>query len=301
MSFSADLKLELSEIQPHAQHCRIAELAGLVSLLGKYFDKKILIRIENEVVFNKICRLLRKTFDIAPEMMYTSMSSGINILELSDILADEIIKTLKLREEDGILSVDNVVFQRSCCKRAFLRGVFLAVGSISSPEKKHHFELDLPDEEKTVQIMEVMKSFDISPKRVERRGSFVVYLKDGDEISNILSVIEASGSLMSFENMRIVKDIRNSINREVNCETANIGRIAGAAVKQMEDIDYITKTRGREYLPDSLRVIAELRAENPLLSLKELGELVDPPIGKSGVNHRLRRISMIADRLRSEG
>ncbi|MCR5149511.1 MAG: DNA-binding protein WhiA [Eubacterium sp.] len=300
MSFSSDLKNELAEINPHAQHCRIAELSALISLLGKYFDEKIMIRTENEVVFNKICRLVRKTFDNAEEMMYTSMSSGTNILWISGNLKNDVFLTLKLREEDGVLTAGNEVTQKTCCKRAYIRGTFLAVGSMSSPEKKHHFELDLPDEIRADQMMEMINAFDISPKKVVRRNSYVVYLKDGDEIADMLSVIEAAASLMTFENMRIVKDIRNSINREVNCETANISKIAGAAVKQIEDIEYIDKSMGRDYLPETLRVIADIRVENPLLSLKEIGEMLDPPIGKSGVNHRLRRISKLADKLRGE-
>ena len=160
--------------------------------------------------------------------------------------------------------------------------------------------MDYSDDLRAEQIIKIIKVFDIYPKVVVRRNSYVVYLKDGDEIANILSVIEAPNALMTFENFRIVKDIRNSINREVNCETANISKIAGASVKQIEDIEFIDKLKGRDFLPDSLREVADIRVENPLLSLKELGEMMNPPIGKSSVNHRLRRISILADKLREE-
>ena len=148
------------------------------------------------------------------------------------------------------------------------------------------------------QITECMKVFYTDPKVVVRRNSYVVSIKDGDEIASILSVMGAVNSLMTFENSRIVKDIRNSINREVNCETANISKVASAAVKQIRDIEYIDEKMGRDFLPESLRDLADVRIANPLLSLKELGDLLSPPIGKSGVNHRLRRISELADKLR---
>ena len=155
-----------------------------------------------------------------------------------------------------------------------------------------------PDEKKAGQMIECMKVFDTDPKVVVRRNSYVVYIKDGDEIASLLSVMGAVNSLMTFENVRIVKDIRNSINREVNCETANISKVASASVKQIKDIEYIDSEMGRDYLPDSLRELADVRIANPLLSLKELGDMLQPPIGKSGVNHRLRRISALADKLR---
>lgn len=300
MSFSSDLKTELSEIYVHAAHCRIAELSALTSLLGKYSDENIIIKSEKEQCIAKISRLIRKTFDNSEKMMYTSICSGQNVIKIEKSLANEMISTLKLSIKGEEIYSDDQVFENTCCKRAFIRGAFLAVGSISSPEKKHHFEMDYSDDLRAEQIIKIIKVFDIYPKVVVRRNSYVVYLKDGDEIANILSVIEAPNALMTFENFRIVKDIRNSINREVNCETANISKIAGASVKQIEDIEFIDKLKGRDFLPDSLREVADIRVENPLLSLKELGEMMNPPIGKSGVNHRLRRISILADKLREE-
>ena len=261
MSFSSDLKTELSEIYVHAAHCRIAELSALTSLLGKYSDENIIIKSEKEQCIAKISRLIRKTFDNSEKMMYTSICSGQNVIKIEKSLANEMISTLKL--------------------------------SIKGEEI-------YSDDLRAEQIIKIIKVFDIYPKVVVRRNSYVVYLKDGDEIANILSVIEAPNALMTFENFRIVKDIRNSINREVNCETANISKIAGASVKQIEDIEFIDKLKGRDFLPDSLREVADIRVENPLLSLKELGEMMNPPIGKSGVNHRLRRISILADKLREE-
>ena len=298
MSFSADLKNELAEIMPQAAHCRLAFLAGIVSSAGKMEGEKLVIRLETEPLQKKIQRIIRKTFDNAEEMMYTSNSGGRDKMIITGSLVDDFFSTLKLSDVSGGLYANNIVIEKTCCKRAFIRGTFLTVGSVSSPEKNYHFEIVFPDEKRAGQMVECMKVFDTDPKVVVRRNSYVVYIKDGDEIANLISVMGAVNSLMTFENVRIVKDIRNSINREVNCETANISKVASASVKQIRDIEYIDAEMGRDYLPDSLRELADVRIANPLLSLKELGDMLEPPIGKSGVNHRLRRISALADKLR---
>ena len=266
MSFSTDLKSELSEIMPSAVHCRLAFLAGVVVSAGKLEGGELNIRLENESLQKVLQRIIRKTFDNTDEMMYTSNSGGQKKMIITGTLVDDFFSTLKLSDVSGSLYTNNIVIEKTCCKRAFIRGAFLTVGSVSSPEKSYHFEM--------------------------------VYIKDGDEIASLLSVMGAVNSLMTFENVRIVKDIRNSINREVNCETANISKVASASVKQIKDIEYIDSEMGRDYLPDSLRELADVRIANPLLSLKELGDMLQPPIGKSGVNHRLRRISALADKLR---
>ena len=298
MSFSTDLKSELSEIMPSAVHCRLAFLAGVVVSAGKLEGGELSIRLENESLQKVLQRITRKTFDNTDEMMYTSNSGGQKKLVITGTLVDDFFSTLKLSDVSGSLYTNNIVIEKICCKRAFIRGAFLTVGSVSSPEKSYHFEMVFPDEKKAGQMIECMKVFDTDPKVVVRRNSYVVYIKDGDEIASLLSVMGAVNSLMTFENVRIVKDIRNSINREVNCETANISKVASASVKQIKDIEYIDSEMGRDYLPDSLRELADVRIANPLLSLKELGDMLQPPIGKSGVNHRLRRISALADKLR---
>lgn len=298
MSFSADLKTELLGIMPQAMHCRVAFLAGIVTSSGRMRGEKLEIRLENEELLKKINHIIRKTFDNTDEMMYTSNSGGQRKLIVTGSLVDDFFSTLKLSDVSGDLIANNIVIEKTCCKRAFIRGAFLTVGSVSSPEKNYHFEIVLPDEIRAAQMIGCMKVFDTDPKVVVRRNSYVVYIKDGDEIASLISVMGAGSSLMTFENVRIVKDIRNNVNREVNCETANISKVASASVKQIRDIEYIDSEMGRDYLPDSLRELADIRIANPLLSLKELGDMLEPPIGKSGVNHRLRRISVLADRLR---
>ena len=174
----------------------------------------------------------------------------------------------------------------------------MASGSISTPEKNYHFEIVCNSLEKAEQLCGLIASFEIESKIVERKKHFVVYIKDGAGIVDILSVMEAHVSLMNLENVRILKEMRNSVNRKVNCETANLNKTVAAAVKQSDDIKYIRDTVGLESLPENLRELAMVRLENPDVPLKELGTMLETPVGKSGVNHRLRKISEIADNLR---
>ena len=154
--------------------------------------------------------------------------------------------------------------------------------------------------EKAEQLKEIIATFSVEAKIVVRKKYFVVYIKEGSQIVEILGVMEAHLSLMDLENIRILKEMRNSVNRQVNCETANINKTVSAAVKQLGDITYIRDTVGLDYLPETLAEIAQVRLDRPDATLKELGESLDPQVGKSGVNHRLRKISTIAENLRAQ-
>lgn len=171
---------------------------------------------------------------------------------------------------------------------------------MSDPKKSYHFEIVCASSEAARQIQNVICSFGLDAKIVSRKKSFVVYLKEGAQIVDILNVMEAHVSLMELENVRILKEMRNSVNRKVNCETANINKTVSAAVKQVEDITYLRDTVGFENLPENLVETAYARLDNPEATLKELGEALTPPVGKSGINHRLRRLSEMADKVRQE-
>ena len=313
MSFSSEVKEELSRQVAAARHCCIAEMAAIISLCGhvkisgenRYSVK---INTENISVARKYFTLLKKTFNIVPEItirqhVYLKKGRTYTITVNNHEDALKLLITCKLLDGDGDIVenmsiVDNVVIMNSCCKRAFVRGAFIASGSISTPEKFYHFEIVCNSYEKAVQLCNLIASFQIEAKIVERKKHFVVYIKDGSGIVDILNVMEAHVALMNLENVRILKEMRNSVNRKVNCETANLNKTVAAAVKQIEDINYIRQTVGLSYLPDTLKQLAEIRLENPDVSLKELGTLLDTPVGKSGVNHRLRKICEIADSLR---
>ena len=171
---------------------------------------------------------------------------------------------------------------------------------MSDPKKSYHFEIVCSSPEAARQIQSVICSFGLDAKIVPRKKTFVVYLKEGSQIVDILNVMEAHVSLMELENVRILKEMRNSVNRKVNCETANINKTVSAAVKQVEDITYLRDTAGFDNLPRNLVETAYVRLAHPEATLKELGELLDPPVGKSGINHRLRRLSEMADKVRQE-
>ena len=194
--------------------------------------------------------------------------------------------------------VDPLLLKNVCCRRAFLRGAFLAVGSMSDPVKGYHLEFDCGDEAGAGLLQELIRGFGIESKVILRKKYYVVYLKEGSAIVDLLNVFEAPISLMNLENLRILKEMRNSVNRRVNCETANIAKTVNAAARQVEDIEYLGEHYGFRNLPRPLREMAEIRLEYPDAPLKELGELFDPPLGKSGVNHRLRKLSELADKMR---
>lgn len=196
--------------------------------------------------------------------------------------------------------VQEGLLERTCCVRAYIRGAFLAAGSISDPEKGYHFEIVTSGQPKAEQLVEKLEMFDIEAKTIERKGHVVVYIKEGSQIVDALNVMEAHNALMDLENVRILKEVRNSVNRQVNCETANINKTVNAAVKQIEDIEYIRQEVGFEELPQTLKETAILRLEYPEVPLKELGNMANPPIGKSGINHRLRKLGQIADELRTK-
>lgn len=313
MSFSREVKEELSRQFAGGRHCLIAETAAIISLCGhvkisgenRYSVK---IHTENIAVARKYFTLLKKTFNIVAEITirrntYLKKGSTYTITVNNHEAAMKLLETCKLLDENGDIMenmsiADNVVIMNSCCKRAFVRGAFIASGSISTPEKFYHFEIVCNSREKAGQLCRLIATFGIEAKIVERKRHFVVYIKDGAGIVDILNVMEAHVSLMNLENVRILKEMRNSVNRKVNCETANLNKTVAAAVKQIEDIEFIRDTVGLESMPEPLRNLAEVRLENPDVSLKELGTLLDTPVGKSGVNHRLRKISELADSLR---
>lgn len=311
MSFSAEVKEELSGQYGGDRHCLIAELTAIITLCGRIQiternEYRLWIHTENFSVARKFFTLLKKTFNIESEV---SVRKGQNymytVLVKNREQAARVLQTAKLLDEAGDIREDlslvsNLVVQNYCCKRAFLRGAFLATGSISDPEKGYHYEIVAQTEEKAEQLKSIINSFGLDAKVTARKNHFLTYLKEGGQLVDILNVMEAHQALMELENVRILKEMRNSVNRQVNCETANINKTVAAATKQVEDIAYIRDHGGFNSLPEGLAEIAELRLEHPEASLKELGDLLGSPIGKSGVNHRLKKLSMIADQLRDK-
>lgn len=217
----------------------------------------------------------------------------------------QVLQATKFMDGEGHLRdmkapVSAILIKNSCCQRAFLRGAFLASGSMSDPGKSYHLEIVCTNLFQAEQIQSILLAFEVEARIVQRKKYQVVYMKDGTGISDFLNIVEAHVSLMNFENFRIVKEMRNSVNRRVNCETANIGKTVSASTRQAEDILLLQQKYGFENLPESLREMAEVRLAYPDAPLRELGEYLDPPVGKSGVNHRLRKLGELADKVRSQ-
>jgi len=299
MSFSGNVKEELAGHISPARHCQLAELAALLLFSAGTCEGNMHLRLdtENEAVVRKCFTLLNKTFNIETVMR------GKERLIPDDALESKVIQALHLSStENGELNltkpVNSLLIKNSCCARAYLRGAFLSIGSMSNPQKSYHLEFFCDGKSQAVQLQSVLQEFQIEAKIIKRKKYDVVYLKEGSGIVDLLNVMGAHVSLMNLENLRIVKEMRNSVNRRVNCETANISKTVTAASRQIEDILLIREKYGFGNLPDNLRQMAQIRLEYPDAALKELGEYLEPSVGKSGVNHRLRRLSEIADKIR---
>lgn len=313
MSFSSEVKRELSEQIDSAQHCRIAEIAAIISLCGSVLidvDNKYSIKVktETEATALKYKNLIWKSFHIDVEIVVQKNTYSKNIQTYTIFIRDndqalKVLQATKLINENGevcenLSVMNNVVIMKDCCKRAFIRGAFLASGSVIDPQKSYHFEIKCNSSKKSEQLINLLKYYEIEAKVVARKGRYVVYIKEGEGIVDVLNVMKAPVALMEMENIRILKEMSNYYNRQVNCETANIKKTVTTSYRQIEDINYIIQKKGIDYLPEKLQDIAKVRVDYPDASLQELGELLNPPLGKSGVNHRLRKICQIADDLR---
>lgn len=298
MSYSSQIKEELIKHIGTSRHCQLAELAAIVIFAGEYVKdesgKIVAIRFltENEGVIRKCFTLLKKTIIMERDLDCGPLSKAAKrqgyCVSREDIPEfDRLIEAL----------ASELLTQKACCRRAYLRGAFIAAGTVSDPEKSYHLEISCPNKIQAALLVELFESFDIVSKEIMRQKNCSVYIKDGSMISETLNVMEAHVAMMELENARILKEMRNRVNRKVNCEAANINKTVSASVKQTELIRMLMRAKEFNALPDSLKDMAYLRIEYPDATLKELGDLSSPPIGKSGVNHRLRKLCDEARRL----
>jgi DNA-binding protein WhiA len=312
LSFSGDIRRELMRQIGTARSVRLAELAAFVLLCGSVRCSKretfVTIDTGSLTVADKSFILLNKAFNITPLVRVSSFSTGRDKsfhIVVDGREAEELVEALKLNgnhyDSEGMCTEykgTRYLLEDNECKRAFLRGTFMAAGSVTDPEKEYHLEMTVKDLAYVSLVSDAMGAFGQKTKSIERKGSRVIYIKDGEDISDFLNVIQAYKAMYTFENVRILKGIRNSVNRQVNCETANIDKTVNAAVKQLEDIRYIEKKTGFLGLKDSLRETAELRLKYPDASLRELADISEGKLTRSGINHRLKKLSEIADKLR---
>ena len=310
-SFSTATKEALSVLPVKPVHCRRAELSAIASCIGLVdFDENdrllFVLQSESLPVMTRADFLLRALTGEVPETAAVR-GAGLKAPVLSLVVrrpgtVDRLLKEIGCMTAKGVLreftaAAPKALLENECCRRAFLRGAFLASGYIRDPNVDYHAELLASGELRAEEMKRLLEGFGIPARITHRKGSPVVYMKEAEAISDFLSVIGASKSRLEWENVRILRSIQGDVNRRVNCETANLKKTADAGMNQYEAILKIERETGVRNLPDQLREIAELRLEHPDISLVELGKLTHPPLGKSGVNHRMRKLMEIAGSL----
>lgn len=308
MSFSGEAKEELSACEDSARHCQVAFLCAVLHGCGDMEDGLVRICTENRYAAKAASAVLARMFGNhvqCSEQAEAGRSPVFQVI-LND-RRDSLLLVEAIRMEgaypDGSFRdyvVDRTLLRKTCCRKSYLRGVFLLSGSVSNPEKSYHMEIVCPDLEEADLVIWLLSSIGYEAKTVVRQKHPVVYLKEGEQISDILGLMGAPKSLMKLENARIVRDIAGSVNRRVNCETANLIRTVDASVRQIRDITFLKERGELEKLPEALKNAADLRLSLPDASLKELASKSSPPIGKSGMNHRLARLCSLAEELRGE-
>ncbi|MDL2289723.1 DNA-binding protein WhiA [Clostridia bacterium OttesenSCG-928-F22] len=310
MSFSSDIKESLIQIQQRENHCSKAECLAMVYVGGSispYGGIRFLLRTENALVARHGYALLSALYGVQAQIL---QGEGKRLdkkhsytLEIEGERAREILLDLGVIHMDGGVlglcefNVDKL--KRRCCRAAFLRGCYIMCGSLSNPNKMYHLEFVFQDEQLAKSVLTLLQGFGIDKANItERKGAQVLYIKDSTCIADFLTIIGAHDATLELENIRVWKDVKNNVNRAVNCETANLQKTVDASFRQQENIQYIIAHMGLEQLPPKLREIAEVRLNYPDAPLSELGQYLSHPVGKSGINHRLRKIDEIAQDLK---
>ena len=310
MSFSAVTKEELARLSDQKPCCELAELAALVRM-----DGTLQISANQQYTLNVITEsapVARKIFCLVKDVLKRPVDivvrRKLRLRKNNSYLAKIFLRGLEDLQNLGLVDEEGQIYpgiapnliKKRCDQKAYLRGAFLAGGSINNPEGEYHLEIVSNDAQHAKALCQLVNRFKLGAKVSMRKQWYVVYIKESEHIVEFIGFIGAHRALLEFENVRVLKGVRNQVNRLVNCETANLDKIVDAAVRQLENIQYIAETIGLQSLPTTLREMAELRVEYPDASLKELGEMLRPKVGKSGVNHRMRKIDELAERIKKQ-
>lgn len=297
MSFAYNVKSELCAAGCENTCCKKAELYGFLLFGRRFTQTGIAAQTEHWDVVNLITGMLKELYSVEPVQKTAKRGDGRDIDCLSIEREPELSRLLQAFGHDVkniTLRINRANIENECCNAAFLRGVFLACGSIVDPGKDYHLEFVSPHIRLGRDLTDFLSELTFVPKTIVRKGNFVVYFKDSEQIEDLLTLMGAVKRSLELMNIKVYKDLRNNVNRVTNCETANIGKTVDASVEQLKAINKLISSRGYACLPDELRDIAKLRIENPDSSLRELAELTG--ISRSGVNHRLHRIMDIAEK-----
>ncbi|WP_125713810.1 DNA-binding protein WhiA [Companilactobacillus kedongensis] len=305
-SYASEVKKELTSLEVHPEHARV-ELSALLRMNGSLSIQNhhfvLTAQTENPAIARRIFSLIKQKYGMESELLVRKkMKLKKNNQYLVRLKHDtnKVLTDLGILDEIGLsinTDVPKDILNEDQRMRSYLRGAFLATGSVNNPEtSRYHLEIYSLYESHNESIAKMMNHFGLNARITNRRNGFIVYLKEAEKIADFLQVIGATNAMLKFEDIRIVRDMRNSVNRLVNCENANINKTVEAAERQINNIKFLQTTVGLDSLPQKLQEIAVLRLDNPEVSLKELGEMVPSgAISKSGINHRLRKINQIAE------
>lgn len=314
MSFASNARAEMARELCQKDCCARAELAAallasgsIVYRFGSEMSYALSVTTAEAAVVRHYFQLLKHHFGITAQIRTLRSDTLRGMTRYQLVIPEEhsvyLMRQAGLYDPQAILGVRSVPPEEqvayNCCRKNFLKSAFMISGAMSNPERAYHIEIAVASEELADYVIKILNFYEISAKKACRKSKFVVYLKKSDDVSDMLTLMGASQAVLSLQNVRVKKDVSNRVNRQLNCDGSNINRVMEAALKQVEDIRYIEEQLGLEKLPAPLREMAQLRMENAATSLSGLGELLVPPMGKSGVNARLRKLSEIADKLRS--
>lgn len=309
MSFSSQVKDEVAKIKVESFNLILAELSGLTPMCATLYYGKEGIKVEyvteNAPTARRVFTFLRRTFGFDVEVKNvraTQLNKNLYIINLDDnescrVLLDELKYT---RGENVFIKnySPHELVRTSVEKKAYIRGAFLGSGSVTNPEKNYHLEFVSENEENAIFLQQMINYFNLHSKVTTRKGKYIVYLKEAEQISDLLSIVGAYKSMLDFENIRVLKDMRNNVNRIVNCETANLSKTVKSSYDQIEDIRVIEEKLGLDKLDENLKELAEIRLADRYLSLKDIANSLNPQVSKSTVNYRFKKLKKIADNLR---
>jgi len=301
MSFSSDVKKELATIKPEKSCCALSELCGLYAMMGSLSllgRGKVNVQLTNESL--AVCRraytLLVQTLHISPQIHYVTHArfggTRTCVLTLGPIHSPAFLRAMGMMDENASLrsATPRMSLTRVCCMRAFLRGVMLGGGTMSNPEQSYHLEIPCRNSDIQAMITKSVQRIGLPIRLSSRREHTYLYFKQSDQIVDFLTALGASSSVMQIEDLRVKRQVLETVNRAMNCDSANLQKQMNASRTQLDAIRQLMESERMQSLPPSLQQIAQARLDHPDASLQELGEMLDPPIGKSGVNHRMRRL-----------
>lgn len=315
-SFSSGVKNELSQQVGKARHCQVSELSAILSLCphASAGQRGFSVSSEQHAVCEKVYLLMQHLFHVSGEVTCRRGRNGSSVhrcqvMYRGTSLLKAVLKETRLTVREGRFQENEVeqtqgLYQRTCCRRSYIRGAFLSCGSVNDPQRNYHIEFLSARRSSAERIRQFLLEYDIECRILDRtrsrrqapaRVTYVVYLKNAEQLSDVLGVMGASKSLLDLENIRVEKDMKNRVQRQVNCETANLHKTVSTAVRQIKAIEYLQQHGLFSQLQDELQQIALARQENPELTLQQLGALMDPPVSKSGANHRLMKLVSIAE------